>query len=59
MSKLMELKDKKTYILRGRAMECMGHIAVGWDHFLPYFGPAMQCVCEGLTLESTDLYEFA
>lgn len=61
MSKLMEVKDEKTYSLRGRALECMGHIAiaVGKDHFRPYFGPTMQCACEGLTFDSTDLHEFA
>ena len=61
MAKLMELKEEKTYSLRGRALECMGHIAiaVGKEHFRPYFGPTMQCACEGLTLESTDLHEFA
>ena len=61
MSKLMELKEEKTYSLRGRALECMGHIAiaVGKEHFRPYFGPTMQCACEGLTFESTDLHEFA
>lgn len=61
MNKLMELKDEKTYSLRGRALECMGHIAiaVGKEHFRPYFGPTMQCACEGLTFDSTDLHEFA
>ena len=61
MSKMMELKDEKTYSLRGRALECMGHIAiaVGKEHFRPYFGPTMQCACEGLTFDSTDLHEFA
>ena len=61
MSKLMELKEEKTYSLRGRALECMGHIAiaVGKEHFRPYFGATMQCACEGLTFDSTDLHEFA
>lgn len=61
MSKLMELREEKTYSLRGRALECMGHIAiaVGKEHFRPYFGPTMQCACEGLTFDSTDLHEFA
>ena len=60
MSKLMELEEEKTYSLRGQALECMGHIAiaVGKEHFRPYFGMTMQCACEGLTLDSTDLHEF-
>lgn len=61
MSRLMELREEKTYSLRGRALECMGHIAiaVGSEHFRPYFGPTMKCACEGLTFDSTDLHEFA
>ena len=27
--------------------------------FRPYFGPTMQCACEGLTFDSTNLHEFA
>ena len=61
MGKLMALKDEKTFSLRGRALECMGHIsiAVGKEHFRPYFSLTMQCACEGLTFDSTDLHEFA
>ncbi|KAL7465987.1 hypothetical protein ACHAXS_006283 [Conticribra weissflogii] len=61
MSKLMVLKEEKMFSLRGRALECMGHIAiaVGKEHFRPYFSSTMQCACEGLTFDSTDLHEFA
>lgn len=61
MAKLMQLKDEKAFSLRGRALECMGHIAiaVGKETFRPYFQSTMQCACEGLTFESTDLHEFA
>mmetsp|Transcript_3516 Transcript_3516/g.5285 ORF Transcript_3516/g.5285 Transcript_3516/m.5285 type:complete len:1075 (+) Transcript_3516:184-3408(+) len=61
MTKLMALTDEKMYTLRGRALECMGHmaIAVGRDAFRPYFSSTMQCACEGLTFDSTDLHEFA
>jgi len=61
MMKLMELRDEKMYTLRGRALECMGHIAiaVGKDTFRPFFAPTMQCACEGLQWESTELHEFA
>ena len=39
----------------------MGHmaIAVGKDNFRPYFSQTMQCACEGLTFDSTELHEFA
>jgi len=61
MSRLMVLTDEKLYTLRGRALECMGHmaIAVGKDNFRPYFQDTMRCACEGLTFDSTDLHEFA
>lgn len=61
MTKLMALTDERTYTLRGRALECMGHvaIAVGRDAFRPYFSGTMRCACEGLTFDSTDLHEFA
>jgi hypothetical protein len=61
MLKLMALREEKMFTLRGRALECMGHIAiaVGKEHFRPYFTATMQCACEGLQWESTDLHEFA
>merc|ERR1719375_2887017 len=39
----------------------MGHmaIAVGRETFRPYFQATMECACEGLTRDSTDLHEFA
>jgi hypothetical protein len=61
MGRLMVLTDEKLFSLRGRALECMGYIAiaVGKDNFRPYFSNSMQCACEGLTFDSTDLHEFA
>ena len=61
MAKLMSLNEEKLYSLRGRALECMGHmaIAVGKENFRPYFQETMRCACEGLTFDSTDLHEFA
>jgi len=61
MEKCMVLTEEKLYSLRGRALECMGHmaIAVGRDTFRPYFQKTMECACEGLTRDSTDLHEFA
>ena len=61
MTKLMVLRDPAQHSLRGRALECMGHmaIAVGRDTFRPFFAATMQCAMEGLTLDSTDLQEFA
>lgn len=61
MSKMMAINDEKLFSLRGRALECMGHmaIAVGKDHFRPYFVHTMHCACEGLTFDNTELHEFA
>jgi hypothetical protein len=61
MTELMKLQDPTLYSLRGRALECMGHmgIAVGRETFRPYFPATMQCAMEGLMTESTDLQEFA
>lgn len=61
MSNFMALNDEKMYSLRGRALECMGHIAiaVGRDTFRPYFAATMQCACEGLKLDYTDLHDYA
>jgi hypothetical protein len=61
MSKMMFITDEKLFSLRGRALECMGHmaIAVGKENFRPYFSQTMQCACEGLTFDNTELHEFA
>ena len=61
MTKLMVLEDPNLFSLRGRALECMGHmaIAVGRDTFRPFFPATMQSAMQGLTTDSTDLQEFA
>lgn len=58
---IMAVQDAKLLSLRGRALECMGHmaIAVGKDAFRPYFADTMKCACEGLTLDNTELHEYA
>lgn len=61
MKNCMLLQEERLYSLRGRALECMGHmaIAVGRDTFRPYFQSTMECAVDGLRLDSTDLHEFA
>jgi len=61
MNKMMVLTEEKMFTLRGRALECMGHmaIAVGKETFRPYFAQTMTCACDGLTYDSSDLHEFA
>lgn len=47
--------------LRGRALECFGHIAiaVGKEAFTPYFSDVMSSAALGLSSDDTDLHEFA
>jgi len=61
IGRLMTIRDEKMHSLRGRALECMGHmaIAVGKDSFRPYFPDTMKCACEGLTFDNTELHEYA
>jgi hypothetical protein len=66
MTNLMQLQDPTLLSLRGRDLECMGHMAIavgrdtfGRDTFRPYFPQTMQSAMEGLATESTDLQEFA
>jgi len=61
MTDLMNLQNPELFSLRGRALECMGHvgIAVGNEVFRPYFPATMQSAMQGLTMDSTDLEEFA
>jgi hypothetical protein len=61
VSNLITVQDPNLFSLRGRALECMGHmaIAVGRDTFRPYFPATMKCALEGLATDSTELHEFA
>ena len=61
MQRMMSMTDEKQFSLKGRAMECMGHmaIAVEKDAFRPYFTETMRCTCEALTFESIELHEYA
>ncbi len=46
--------------LRGRALECMGHIAIAVeaDAFSSYVEACMACAIQGLTIDSVDLHEY-
>ncbi|GMH47012.1 hypothetical protein TrVE_jg9354 [Triparma verrucosa] len=61
MGQLMALSKEEDYPLKGRAMECMGHMAVAVEKeaFRPYFQHTMQHTCEALTLDSVELHEYA
>ncbi|CAM9783964.1 unnamed protein product [Ascophyllum nodosum] len=57
----MTLQDDKMLNLRGRALECMGHvaIAVGKENFMPYVEPCIAQAEQGLQFDSTELHEYS
>lgn len=57
----LSMTTENAFTLRGRALECMGHmaIAVGKEAFRPYLEATVTCAMEGLQFDSTDLQEFA
>lgn len=61
MKPLMSITDPSLFSLRGRAVECMGHmaVAVGRDTFRPHFHETMRYALEGLSVDNTELHEFA
>ncbi|CAM9255040.1 unnamed protein product [Laminaria digitata] len=58
---LMTLQEEKMLNLRGRALECMGHvaIAVGKEHFKPYVEPCIMQAEQGLQFDCTELHEYS
>eukprot|EP00903_Cladosiphon_okamuranus_P009337 g8905.t1 len=58
---LMTLEEELMLNLRGRALECMGHvaIAVGKEHFKPYVEPCIVQAEQGLRFDSTELHEYS
>ncbi|CAM9780208.1 unnamed protein product, partial [Discosporangium mesarthrocarpum] len=58
---LMALTDEKLLTLRGRALECMGHIAlaVNKENFKPYTDACIVQAVEGLKIDSMELHEFS
>jgi len=57
----MNLQTDDQLALRGRAMECMGHMAVAVEKeaFRPYFQETMKRCAESLQVDSTELHEYA
>jgi len=53
--------DPAMYQIRGRALECLGHIAVaiGGEHFARYFEQGMQSATQGVGLKDETLKEFS
>eukprot|EP00604_Paraphysomonas_vestita_P001190 CAMPEP_0174822840 /NCGR_PEP_ID=MMETSP1107-20130205/19050_1 /TAXON_ID=36770 /ORGANISM="Paraphysomonas vestita, Strain GFlagA" /LENGTH=571 /DNA_ID=CAMNT_0016043059 /DNA_START=425 /DNA_END=2137 /DNA_ORIENTATION=+ len=47
--------------IRGRALECLGHIAVavGSEHFAPYFEMGLQAAMQGIQIGEDSLKEYA
>jgi len=63
IQQMIFITDPKQFSLRGRALECLGHIAlaIGKDNFQPYFAMGMQSAAEGLRMEDENdvLKEFS
>lgn len=51
--------EPSMFTLRGRSLECLGHIAIalGQEHFQRYFEMGMQSASEGIKLEDENLKE--
>ena len=58
---LFSITSKEQFQLRGKALECLGHVAVaiGGDNFEPYLRRGLQCAMECLQLEGEMLNEYA
>lgn len=58
---LMFNTDISLYSLRGRALECWGHIgiAIGKDNFARYLDTGFQSAMQGIQLDDVSLKEFA
>jgi hypothetical protein len=58
---LLFLTEQKVFNIRGRALECWGHIAiaVGPEVFTPYFEVGMRSATQGVTMNDEDLKEHA
>lgn len=54
------LSEPEFYNLRGRALECLGHvaIAVGGDHFQQYFDLGMRSALQGTQMKDEMLQEY-
>jgi importin-4 len=61
LTPLLQISDDKKFSVRGRALECLGHIAVavGAEAFRPYFEFGMQSAMNGIQLEDETLKEFS
>jgi len=59
LTQLINLTDEKQFSLRGRSIECLGHIAVavGAETFSPYFEACMHSAMNAYTLDDDSLKE--
>jgi hypothetical protein len=61
LNSLLFTTEPETFATRGRALECLGHIAVaiGPTHFVRYFPIGMQACQEGIALNDEGLKEYS
>jgi len=56
----LQAGEERYWTLRGRALECLGHLAVaiGKDHFAPFLPLGMSSAEQSLQLDAPELHEF-
>ncbi|CAE7647513.1 kap123, partial [Symbiodinium microadriaticum] len=61
LKEIIFISEPELFNLRGRALECLGHVAVavGHDHFMPYLDMGMQAALQGVQLGDDNLKEYA
>ena len=59
LNQILFITEPTLFQLRGRALECLGHVAVaiGKEHFTPYFELGMRSAMQGLQVEDSALKE--
>lgn len=60
LNPFLQITDEKHLSLRGRALECMGYlaIAVGKDTFEPVFHPCMEYALQSIMMQDMELSDF-
>jgi hypothetical protein len=61
MMQMLTITAEPMLMLRGRALECMGHIAIAVEKesFAPYVKPCMISATQALKIDSLDLHEYS
>jgi len=60
LSHSLMLTEERHFNLRGRSLECLGHLAVaiGKDSFAPHLAMGMQSAEQSLQMDAPELHEY-